>query len=75
MPRLDGYQTCSIVKRNARFAGLPVVMLSSKDGIFDVARGRLVGSLDHLTKPFNKESLIGAVRRHAGSHAGVPAAL
>jgi twitching motility two-component system response regulator PilG len=74
MPRLDGYQTCSIVKRSARFAALPVVMLSSKDGIFDVARGRLVGSLDHLTKPFNKEALLGAVRRYiAGAPAPAPA--
>jgi twitching motility two-component system response regulator PilG len=61
MPRLDGYQTCAIIKRNARFAGIPVVMLSSKDGVFDKARGRLVGSQDYLTKPFTKDQLLHAV--------------
>jgi twitching motility two-component system response regulator PilG len=55
MPRLDGYQTCAIIKRNARFASVPVVMLSSKDGVFDKARGRMVGSQDYLTKPFTKD--------------------
>jgi twitching motility two-component system response regulator PilG len=65
MPRLDGYQTCALIKKNARFAGTPVVMLSSKDGLFDRARGRMVGSDEYLTKPFTKESLIGAVAAHA----------
>src|SRR5215831_3130798 len=55
MPRLDGYQTCAITKRNPRFAQVPVIMLSSKDGVFDKARGRMVGSEDYLTKPFTKE--------------------
>ena len=55
MPRLDGYQTCAIIKRNPRFTGVPVIMLSSKDGVFDKARGRMVGSEDYLTKPFTKE--------------------
>ncbi|WP_418319211.1 response regulator [Piscinibacter sakaiensis] len=64
MPRLDGYQTCAIIKRNPRFAGLPVIMLSSKDGLFDKARGRLVGSEDYLTKPFTKEQLLQAVEQH-----------
>jgi twitching motility two-component system response regulator PilG len=58
MPRLDGYQTCAIIKRNARFAELPVVMLSSKDGLFDKARGRMVGSQQYLTKPFTKDQLV-----------------
>ena len=69
MPRLDGYQTCAIIKRNARFARVPVIMLSSKDGLFDKARGRMVGSDDYLTKPFTKEQLLRAVetfRRTAG---------
>ncbi len=61
MPRLDGYQTCAIIKRNQRFAHVPVIMLSSKDGLFDKARGRMVGSEDYLTKPFTKEQLLKAV--------------
>lgn len=63
MPRLDGYQTCAIIKRNARFADIPVVMLSSKDGVFDKARGRMVGSQDYLTKPFTKDQLLQAVQQ------------
>jgi twitching motility two-component system response regulator PilG len=61
MPRLDGYQTCAIIKRNPRFARVPVIMLSSKDGLFDKARGRMVGSEEYLTKPFTKEQLLRAV--------------
>ena len=61
MPRLDGYQTCAIIKRNPRFAQVPVIMLSSKDGLFDKARGRMVGSEEYLTKPFTKEQLLRAV--------------
>ena len=61
MPRLDGYQTCAIIKRNPRYAHVPVIMLSSKDGLFDKARGRMVGSEDYLTKPFTKEQLLRAV--------------
>ncbi len=64
MPRLDGYQTCAIIKRNARFADVPVIMLSSKDGLFDKARGRMVGSEDYLTKPFTKDQLLQAVAQH-----------
>ena len=64
MPRLDGYQTCAIIKRNANFAGVPVIMLSSKDGLFDKARGRMVGSQDYLTKPFTKDQLLQAVQLH-----------
>ena len=64
MPRLDGYQTCAIIKRNARFARVPVIMLSSKDGLFDKARGRMVGSEDYLTKPFTKDQLLDAVERY-----------
>jgi twitching motility two-component system response regulator PilG len=63
MPRLDGYQTCAIIKRNAKFSGVPIVMLSSKDGVFDKARGRMVGAQDYLTKPFTKEQLLQAVRQ------------
>jgi len=72
MPRLDGYQTCAIIKRNPRFAHVPVIMLSSKDGLFDKARGRMVGSQDYLTKPFTKEQLLRAVdeyRRGGSSNA------
>jgi twitching motility two-component system response regulator PilG len=65
MPRLDGYQTCAIIKRNAVFSAVPVVMLSSKDGVFDKARGRMVGSQDYLTKPFTKDQLLQAVRQYA----------
>ena len=65
MPRLDGYQTCAIIKRNPRFAHTPVIMLSSKDGLFDKARGRMVGSQDYLTKPFTKDQLLQAVTQHA----------
>lgn len=64
MPRLDGYQTCAIIKRNPQFAAVPVIMLSSKDGLFDKARGRMVGSQDYLTKPFTKDQLLQAVRQH-----------
>jgi twitching motility two-component system response regulator PilG len=63
MPRLDGYQTCAIIKRNPKFTDTPVVMLSSKDGVFDKARGRMVGSQDYLTKPFTKDQLLQAVRQ------------
>lgn len=61
MPRLDGYQTCAIIKRNPNFAATPIIMLSSKDGIFDKARGRMVGSEEYLTKPFTKDQLLQAV--------------
>jgi twitching motility two-component system response regulator PilG len=65
MPRLDGYQTCALIKKNARFSGTPVIMLSSKDGLFDRARGRMVGSDEYLTKPFTKDSLLKTVGAHA----------
>lgn len=61
MPRLDGYQTCALIKKNPRFANTPVIMLSSKDGLFDRARGRMVGSDEYLTKPFTKDSLLRVV--------------
>jgi twitching motility two-component system response regulator PilG len=64
MPRLDGYQTCAIIKRNPRFVAVPIIMLSSKDGVFDKARGRMVGSEDYLTKPFTKEQLLRAVAQY-----------
>ena len=62
MPRLDGYQTCAIIKRNVRFSNVPIVMLSSKDGVFDKARGRMAGSQDYLTKPFTKDQLLQTVQ-------------
>ncbi|MBU0915230.1 MAG: response regulator [Gammaproteobacteria bacterium] len=68
MPRLDGYQTCAIIKRNPRFANTPVIMLSSKDGLFDKARGRMVGSQDYLTKPFTKDQLLQAVAQYTAEH-------
>ena len=64
MPRLDGYQTCALIKKNPRFGVTPVIMLSSKDGLFDRARGRMVGSDEYLTKPFTKDSLLKAVAAH-----------
>ncbi|MCZ6475001.1 MAG: response regulator [Gammaproteobacteria bacterium] len=65
MPRLDGYQTCSLIKNNQVFKATPVIMLSSKDGLFDRARGRLVGSEQYLTKPFTKDELLDAIRSHS----------
>lgn len=65
MPRLDGYQTCALIKKNAKLRATPVIMLSSKDGLFDRARGRMVGSDEYLTKPFTKDSLLQAVATHA----------
>jgi len=70
MPRLDGYQTCALIKKSPKFAGTPVVMLSSKDGLFDRARGRMVGSNEYLTKPFTKESLLRSVAAHAATRPG-----
>lgn len=67
MPRLDGYQTCAIIKNNSQYRSTPVVMLTSKDGLFDQARGRVVGSDLYLTKPFTKEELLGAVTQHASN--------
>jgi twitching motility two-component system response regulator PilG len=66
MPRLDGYQTCSLIKHNKVFRQIPVIMLSSKDGLFDRARGRIVGSEHYLTKPFTKDELLGAIEAHVG---------
>jgi twitching motility two-component system response regulator PilG len=71
MPRLDGYQTCAIIKRNAKFAGVPIVMLSSKDGVFDKARGRMVGSQDYLTKPFTKDQLLQTVQELGSAKQGI----
>jgi len=64
MPRLDGYQTCALIKNNSAYQNTPVIMLSSKDGLFDRAKGRIVGSDQYLTKPFSKEELLGAIRDH-----------
>ncbi len=71
MPRLDGYQTCAIIKRNPKFGQVPVVMLSSKDGVFDKARGRMVGAQDYLTKPFSKDQLLQAVEQMGAALTGV----
>ncbi|MEZ5612677.1 response regulator [Cognatazoarcus halotolerans] len=68
MPRLDGYQTCALIKKNQQLRSTPVIMLSSKDGLFDRARGRMVGSDEYLTKPFTKDSLLKAVAAHAPQH-------
>lgn len=65
MPRLDGYQTCALIKHNRNFKHTPVIMLSSKDGLFDRARGRIVGSEQYLTKPFTKDELLEAIQQHA----------
>jgi len=70
MPRLDGYQTCAIIKRNEKFSSVPVVMLSSKDGVFDKARGRMAGAQDYLTKPFTKEQLLQAVQQFGSINKG-----
>ncbi len=64
MPRLDGYQTCALIKNNSLFKLTPVIMLSSKDGLFDRAKGRIVGSDQYLTKPFSKDELLGAIKTH-----------
>ena len=66
MPRLDGYQTCSLIKHNKLFKDTPVIMLSSKDGLFDRARGRIVGSEQYLTKPFTRDELLGAISTQIG---------
>ncbi|ABD69105.1 response regulator receiver domain protein [Rhodoferax ferrireducens T118] len=71
MPRLDGYQTCAIIKRNAKYSDVPIVMLSSKDGVFDKARGRMVGAQDYLTKPFTKDQLLQAVQQFGKVAQGV----
>ncbi len=70
MPRLDGYQTCSLIKRNSRYKATPVIMLSSKDGLFDRARGRMVGSDQYLTKPFTQESLLNAINTYVSAATG-----
>jgi twitching motility two-component system response regulator PilG len=67
MPRLDGYQTCALIKKSSKFHATPVIMLSSKDGLFDRARGAMVGSDEYLTKPFTKDSLLKAVREHTAN--------
>ena len=69
MPRLDGYQTCALIQHNQLFKSTPVIMLSSKDGLFDRARGRIVGSEQYLTKPFTKDELLGAIQNHVKRHA------
>ena len=70
MPRLDGYQTCAIIKRSLKFSKVPIVMLSSKDGVFDKARGRMVGSQDYLTKPFTKDQLLHTVQELGSAKQG-----
>ncbi|MFT5521287.1 MAG: twitching motility two-component system response regulator PilG [Enterobacterales bacterium] len=68
MPRLDGYQTCALIKNNKEYKKTPVVMLSSKDGLFDKAKGRIVGSDQYLTKPFSRDELLDAIRKHTTSN-------
>ncbi len=68
MPRLDGYQTCALIKNNSTFRRTPVIMLSSKDGLFDRAKGRIVGSDYYLTKPFSRDELLGAIRDHCPNY-------
>ena len=70
MPRLDGYQACTLIKSNPRFKGIPVVLLSSRDGVFDRARGKLAGSEQYLGKPFSREELVDVVKRHVGQASG-----
>lgn len=67
MPRLDGYQTCALIKNSQNYQNIPVIMLSSKDGLFDQAKGRVVGSDEYLTKPFSKDELLNAIRNHVSS--------
>jgi len=71
MPRLDGYQTCALVKNNPAFKSIPVIMLSSKDGLFDKAKGRIVGVDQFLTKPFSKEELLSAIKAYVPGFAAV----
>ena len=75
MPRLDGYQTCSLIKRNPRYQNTPVIMLSSKDGLFDRARGRMVGSDQYLTKPFTQDTLMQAIGKHVLNKNNTPTKL
>lgn len=74
MPRLDGYQTCTLIKNNKNFADTPVIMLSSKDGLFDRARGRIAGSEAHINKPFTPADLLGAIKKHLAADEPLPAA-
>ena len=74
MPRLDGYQTCAVIKNNAAFRHIPVIMLSSKDGVFDKARGKLVGSESFVTKPFTRDELLETIRQHTVADAPETAA-
>ncbi|MCF9035144.1 twitching motility response regulator PilG [Acinetobacter nectaris] len=67
MPRLDGYQTCALIKNSERYKNTPVIMLSSKDGLFDRAKGQIVGANEYLTKPFSKDELVDAIRKHVKS--------
>lgn len=71
MPRLDGYKTCTIIKQNAKYEKIPIVMLSSKDGVFDRARGKIAGSQDYMTKPFTKQDMLNAVSRYVSKFSGV----
>ena len=74
MPRLDGYQTCALIKSNRAFKSTPVIMLSSKDGLFDKAKGRIVGSDQFLTKPFSRDELLSAIKAHVPAFNIVPSA-
>ena len=74
MPRLDGYQTCALIKNNRAFKSIPVIMLSSKDGLFDKAKGRIVGSDQFLTKPFSRDELLSAIKAHVPAFNILPSA-
>jgi len=74
MPRLDGYQTCALIKSNRAFKSIPVIMLSSKDGLFDKAKGRIVGSDQFLTKPFSRDELLSAIKAHVPAFNILPSA-
>ena len=69
MPRLDGYQTCALIKNNTALQATPIIMLSSKDSLFDRAKGRIVGSDQYLTKPFSKDELLSAIKEHVQTSA------
>lgn len=68
MPRLDGYHTCALLKQHQVYRHTPVVMLSSKDGLFDRARGRVVGSDNYITKPFTRDELLKVIEQYCGNN-------
>jgi twitching motility two-component system response regulator PilG len=67
LPRMDGYNICQVVRRNMAFRDMPIIMLSGKDGLFDKMRGKLAGSTEYITKPFDSAELVQTVKRHLDS--------